>query len=335
MKKIIAIILTIALALSMTACGGNSAPAAEAPAEEAANQTEFKVAIIQQLDHSSLDEIREAIKAQLTTLATPSNYTITIEEYNGQNDPSMLSQIATDAVADGVDMIVPIATLAAQAAVTAAEGTDLPIVYAAISDPESAGLTGLATVTGVSDALNTPFILDMMMAAQPDIQTVGLLYSNSEINSLTPIAEAKAYLEEKGIAIIEKTGTTVGEIQEATASMVGRVDAVFTPTDNAVMAAEATVAELLNADGIPHYTGADSFVLSGAFTTCGVNYTELGTKVADIAYDILMGGEIGEFVVMDGGIITVNTDTAKAIGVDYSVFSTMANTVNAVTTTVD
>ena len=335
MKKIIAIILTIALALSMTACGGNSAPAAEAPAEEAANQTEFKVAIIQQLDHSSLDEIREAIKAQLTTLATPSNYTITIEEYNGQNDPSMLSQIATDAVADGVDMIVPIATLAAQAAVTAAEGTDLPIVYAAISDPESAGLTGLATVTGVSDALNTPFILDMMMAAQPDIQTVGLLYSNSEINSLTPIAEAKAYLEEKGIAIIEKTGTTVGEIQEATASMVGRVDAVFTPTDNAVMAAEATVAELLNADGIPHYTGADSFVLSGAFTTCGVNYTELGTKVADIAYDILMGGEIGEFVVMDGGIITVNEDTAKMCGIDYSVFSTMANTVNAVTTTVD
>ena len=332
MKKFLAIILTLALALSMTACG-SSAPAA--PAEEAGTQTEFKVAIIQQLDHSSLDEIREAIKAQLNSLATPSNYTITIEEYNGQNDSTMLNQIATDAVADGVDMIVPIATLAAQAAVTAAEGTNIPIVYAAISDPESAGLTGIPTVTGVSDALNTPFILDMMLAAQPDVKTVGLLYSNSEINSLTPIAEAKAYLEEKGIEIIEKTGTTVGEIQEATASMVGRVDAVFTPTDNAVMAAEATVAELLNADGIPHYTGADSFVLSGAFTTCGVNYTELGTKAADIAFDILLGGEIGEFVVMDGGIITVNTDTAAACGIDYSVFSSMANTVNAVSTVVD
>ena len=329
MKKFLAIILTLALALSMTACGSS------APAEEAATQTEFKVAIIQQLDHSSLDEIREAIKAQLNTLAAPSNYTITIEEYNGQNDSTMLNQIATDAVADGVDMIVPIATLAAQAAVTAAEGTNIPIVYAAISDPESAGLTGIPTVTGVSDALNTPFILDMMLAAQPDVKTVGLLYSNSEINSLTPIAEAKAYLEEKGIEIIEKTGTTVGEIQEATASMVGRVDAVFTPTDNAVMAAEATVAELLNADGIPHYTGADSFVLSGAFTTCGVNYTELGTKAADIAFDILLGGEIGEFVVMDGGIITVNTDTAAACGIDYSVFSSMANTVNAVSTVVD
>ena len=110
------------------------------------------------------------------------------------------------------------------------------------------------------------------------------------------------------------------------------MDAVFTPTDNVVMAAEAAVAEILNGAGIPHYTGADSFVLSGAFTTCGVNYTELGTKTADIAMDILLGGEIGEFVVMDGGIITVNTDTAAALNLDYSAFSAMANTVIEVTT---
>ena len=101
------------------------------------------------------------------------------------------------------------------------------------------------------------------------------------------------------------------------------------------MAAEAAVAEILNEAGIPHYTGADSFVLSGAFTTCGVNCTELGTKTGQIAVDILNGGEIGEFIVMDGGIITVNTDTAAAVGIDYSVFSDMANTVNAVTTIED
>ena len=327
MKKVIALVLSLIMVLSLTACG-----AAEKPAEEAAAKTELKVAIIQQLDHSSLDEIREAIKAQLNTLADPTSYTITIEEYNGQNDTSMLTQIATQVVADEPDMIIPIATLAAQYAVLGAEGTDIPIVYAAISDPASAGLTNLPTVTGVSDALNTPFILDMMLSVQPDVQTVGLLYSTSEINSLTPIAEAKEYLDSKGIAYIEKTGTTSGEITEAAASLVGRVDAVFTPTDNAVMAAEASVAELLNNAGIPHYTGADSFVLSGAFTTCGVNYTELGTKTADIAFDILMGGAIGDFHVMDGGIITVNTDTAEKCGIDYSAFSTMANTVNEVTT---
>ena len=172
----------------------------------------------------------------------------------------------------------------------------------------------------------------MMLACQPDIQTVGLLYSNSEINSETPIAEAKAYLESKGIAYLEKTGNTAGEVISAASDLVGRVDAVFTPTDNAIMAAEASVAEILNEAGIPHYTGADSFVLSGAFTTCGVNYTELGTKAGQIACDILAGGKIGEFVVMDGGIITVNTETAAALNLDYSVFATMANTVVEVVT---
>ena len=323
MKKLISMILAIVMVASLFAgCGASEKPS---------DDNTFTVAIVQQLDHSSLDEIREAIKLQLNALAEPTNYTIEIKEYNGQNDNSVLSQISTEVVADGVDMIIPIATLAATAAVTAADG-NIPVVYAAISDPESAGLTGMSTVTGVSDALNTRFILDMMFAAQPDIQTVGLLYSNSEINSQTPIAEAKAYLEEKGIAYLEKTGNTSGEIVEAAASLVGRVDAVFTPTDNTVMAAEASVAELFNADGIAHYTGADSFVLSGAFTTCGVNYTELGTKAADMAFDILLGGEIGDFHVMDGGIITVNTDTAAAIGVNYSVFASMANTVNEVTT---
>ena len=110
------------------------------------------------------------------------------------------------------------------------------------------------------------------------------------------------------------------------------MDAVFTPTDNAVMATEGAVAEILNAAGIPHYAGADSFVLAGAFATCGVNYTELGTQVADMAYAILMGGEIGEFIVSDGGIITVNTETASTLGLDYSDFSGMANTILEVTT---
>ena len=323
MKKIIALILSFVMVLSLTACGGK---------EEPGTKTDFTVAIVQQLNHSSLDEIREAIKAQLNALALPTNYTITIEEYNGYNDAATLSQIGTQLVSDGVDMIIPIATMAAQCMVTAAEGTDIPIVYAAISDPVGAGLTGISTVTGVSDALNTAFILDMMFAADPTIQTVGLLFSNSEINSHAPIAEAKAYLEARGIACLEKTGNSANEIIAAASDLVGRVDAVFTPTDNVVMASEGTIAETLNAAGIPHYTGADSFVTSGAFTTCGVNYTELGTKTADIAFDILMGGEIGSYHVMDGGIITVNTETAAILGIDYSVFSSMANTVVEVAT---
>ena len=110
------------------------------------------------------------------------------------------------------------------------------------------------------------------------------------------------------------------------------VDAVFTPTDNSIMKAELAIYETFAQAGIPHYTGADSFVQAGGFATCGVNYTELGNYTADMAFDILTGGAVPEFHVMDGGIITVNTDTAKALGIDYSIFSTMANTVVEVTT---
>ena len=346
MKKITAIVSSLILSASLlVGCGASSAPApttapattpaATVAAETAAETTEvksFSVAIVQQLSHSSLDEIHEAISAELKARAEAAGVELTISDYNGQNDTTMLGQIGAQALDDKVDMIIPIATLAAQTMVTAAEGTGTPIVYAACSDPETAGLTGLDNVTGTSDALNTPFILDMMLAVNPDIKTVGLLFSNSEDNSVTPIAEAKKYLDEKGIAYLEKTGNTTDEIVAAAASLVGRVDAVFTPTDNRVMDAEVAVAEILNEAGIPHYTGADSFVQFGAFTTCGVNYTELGKYTADMAFDILEGGAVPEFHVMDGGIITVNTDTAKALNIDYSVFSTMANTVTEVTT---
>lgn len=334
MKKVISVISSLILSASLLAgCGASSAPAAvETQTPETQTAASYSVAIVQQLSHSSLDEIRTAIATELRAKADEAGVEISISEYNGQNDPTMLSQIGAQVMDNKVDMIIPIATLAAQTMVTTAEETDTPIVFAACSDPTTAGLTGLPTVTGTSDALNTPFILDMMLAINPDVKTVGLLFSNSEDNSTTAVTEAKAYLGEKGIAYLEKTGNTTDEIVAAAASLVGRVDAVFTPTDNRVMDAEVAVAEILNEAGIPHYTGADSFVQAGGFATCGVNYTELGAYTADMAFDILNGGTVPEFHVMDGGIITVNTDTAKALGLDYSVFGTMANTVVEVTT---
>ena len=310
MKKFMSIILAAVLALSVfTACG--------APADDGVT----KVAIVQQLDHSSLDEIRTAIEAELMAAD------IDFEVFNGQNDATVLNQIGAQVVSDKFDAIVPIATLAAQCMVTAAEGTDLPIIYAACSDPASAGLTDLPTVTGTSDALNTRFIIDMMLAANPDIACVGLLYSNSEINSETPIAEAKAYLEELGIEYLEKTGNAADEVITAANALVGRCDAVFTPTDNVVMNVAGAVAEILNEAGIPHYTGADSFVSAGAFATCGVNYTELGSYTGKMAVEILNGAAVPEFHIMDGGIISYNSETAAKLNLDASVFETMANTV--------
>lgn len=335
MKKFLSMIAAVSLlAASLSACGASSTAsttaAAAAPAAEGGK--EYKVAIVQQLDHASLDEIRVAIEAELEAKAAEKGIAITYKDFNGQNDATVLNQIGAQVVSDGYDAIIPIATLAATTMATATEDNQIPVIYAAISDPGEAQLTGIANVTGTSDALNTPFILDMMLKANPDIETVGLLYSNSEANSVTPIREAKEYLDSKGIAYLEKTGNTTDEILTAASAMVGRVQAVFTPTDNVVMAAASAVAEILNGAGIPHYTGADSFVTAGAFATCGVNYTELGTYTADMAVDILLGGAVPEYHVMDGGIITVNTDTAAKLGIDYSVFKDMAGTVKEVTT---
>ena len=339
MKKFVAVLSAAALLTTLAGCGAttdsasssSAAASTEASSAEASAQS-FKVAIVQQMDHASLDEIRTAIEAELDAKAAEIGVPIEYKEFNGQNDATTLNQIGTQVVSDGYDAVIPIASLAAQCMANACAEDEIPVIYAAISDPASADLTGLDYVTGTSDALNTASILDMMFAVNPDIQTVGLLYSNSETNSATPIAEAKAYLDEKGVSYLEKTGNTNDEVLSAAASMVGQVDAVFTPTDNTVMAAAAAVSETLTDAGIPYYTGADSFVTAGAFVTSGVNYTDLGTYTADMAVDILQGGAIPEYHVMEGGIITVNTETAVALGIDPSIFDSMASTVVEVTT---
>ena len=347
MKKFVAVMTAAAMLTSLSACGASastassaaestaSSAAADSTTGSTADATTYKVAIVQQLDHASLDEIRTAIEAELDAKAAETGITIEYKDFNGQNDATTLNQIGTQVVSDGYDAVIPIATLAAQCMATACESTKTPVIYAAISDPAAADLTDIDYVTGTSDALNTQSIMDMIFAVQPEAKTIGLLYSNSEANSTTPIAEAKAYLDAKGIAYVEKTGNTNDEIMTAANALVGQVDAVFTPTDNVVMAAAAAVSETLTNAGIPFYTGADSFVTAGAFATCGVNYTELGTYTADMALDILETGTVPEYHVMDGGIITVNTETAAALDLDYSAFNDLAGTVVEVETTAE
>ena len=166
---------------------------------------------------------------------------------------------------------------------------------------------------------------------------VGLLYSLSEPNSATPIADAKAYLDVKNIEYVEQTANTNDEVVAAASALIAAgVDAVFTPTDNVIMAAEMAIAEDFAINGIPHYTGADSFVRNGAYATCGVNYTDLGAKTADLAYKAITEGMDGmeDYYLMDGGIITVNTDTAAMIGkqAEYSCFDSMGTVVEVTTT---
>ena len=337
MHKLLTLALAGVMTLSLAACGSKTDNGGSDAQQESENGKTYKVAVIKQLDHASLDEIANAITAELDKLAADNGVTIEYEVTSGQNDPTILKQLSDQAIADNVDAIVPIATSAAQIAALSAEDSKTPVVYAAISDPAAANLTGIDYVTGTSDALNTEFIMDMMFAQNPNVAKVGLLYSLSEPNSAQPITDAKAYLDAKGIAYVEQTANTNDEVVVAASALIADgVDAVFTPTDNVIMAAELAIAEDFAKNGIPHYTGADSFVRNGAYATCGVNYTDLGTKTADLAYSAITEGmgSMEDYYLMDGGIITVNTDTAAMIGkqAEYSCFDSMGTVVEVTTT---
>ena len=290
-----------------------------------------KYVIVKQLDHASIDEIAVAIENELKEL----DETAEVEIYSGQNDQSTLMQIGKQAVTDGADVIIPIGTLAAQTMVVASEDTEIPVVYATISDPEAASLTGIDRITGTSDALNTKQFVDMILKQNPNLQTVGLLYSNSEANSQKPIAEVKKILDEKKIKYVEATANTSQEVIAAASSLIAsKVDAVFTPTDNVIMSSELAIYESFMNANIPHYAGADSFVRSGAFATCGVNYTDAGIKTAKLAYEVLQPGfkKAEEFITLDGGIITVNTEVAEKLGVNPDIFADFGKVVTVETT---
>ena len=322
MKKLLTLVLAGAMTLSLAACGAKDTQPIEQPDNSTEEAKTYKVAVIKQLDHASLDEIANAVTAELDKIAADNGVTIEYEVTSGQGDQTILKQLSDQAIADGVNAIIPIATTAAQIAALSAEETKTPVVYAAISDPETAKLTGIDYVTGTSDALNTEFIMDMMFAQNPNVAKVGLLYSLNEPNSAKPIADAKAYLDAKGITYIEQTANTNDEVVAAASALIAAgVDAVFTPTDNTVMTAELAIYEkFLNAK-IPQYCGADSFALNGAFVGYGVDYTALGKMTADMVVQVLVDGKSPATLpvaTFDNGIAMINTDSCTALGYDLA-----------------
>ncbi len=329
-RKVMAIVLTMAMAVAgMCGCG-------KAADSGTSNDTVYKVGIVQYVDDASLNQIEKAIQAELDAKGVEYGVTFDYQDYtfNGQADQSILMQIAADLIADEVDIIIPIATPTAVVMQSATEENQIPIVFSAVSDPVGAGLVATneapgANITGTSDAIDTDAIMNLIVTANPDTAKIGLLYDKSQASSLGSIEDAKAYCEANNIAYVEKTGTTVAEIQAAADALVAEgVDAVFTPQDNTVMTAELAIFEKFTEAGIPHYTGADSFALNGAFLGFGVNYENLGTKTADMAVEILVNGaKPAEMAVqtLADGIITVNTETAEAVGIDYSVFKDLCS----------
>lgn len=334
-KKFLAAASALVLTLSLAACTGAGNGADSGSGSQGGSQsgsgsqsegTVYKVGICNYVDDASLNQIVDNIQTQLSALGKEKGVTFEVSYDNCNGDATVLNQIIANFIADDVDLMVGVATPVATAMQAATEDNQIPVVFSAVSDPVSAGVVESldapgANITGTSDYLDTNSIMNLIFAADPDADKIGLLYDQGQDSSTTPIAHAKEYLESKGVEVVERTGTTTDEVTLAAQALVADgVDAVFTPTDNTIMTAELAIYETFIEAGIPHYTGADSFALNGAFLGYGVDYANLGVETANMVAQILVdGADPAQTPVLtfDNGTATVNTETCAALGMDY------------------
>ena len=312
MKKILSAIIALTLALT--------ALCSFALAEDVKT---FKVGICNFVDDASLNQIVKNLQEQLAAIEAEQNVKFDIIYDNCNADFTVLNQIISKFQADQVDLMVGVATPVAAAMQAATEDDQIPVVFAAVSDPVGSALVESldapgGNLTGTSDYLDTNAVMNLIFAFNPDAQNIGLLYNLSEDASTAPIAAAKEFLAAKGVNYKEYTGTNVNEVMQAVDSIVADgMDAVFTPTDNTIMTAELSIYETLMEAAIPHYTGADSFALNGAFLGYGVDYANLGKETGNMVADILINGKNpAEVPVMtfDNGTATVNNAMISALG---------------------
>lgn len=322
MKKIFAFVLSIIMA---AACMAACSPSNPAPANDADGKT-VKVGICNYVDDASLNQIVENIQARLKEIGDEEGVAFDVSYDNCNADANLLTQIISNFIADDVDIMIGVATPVAMAMQAATEDNGIPVVFAAVSDPVGAGLVESmeapgSNVTGTSDYLDTAAVMQLISAADPDVKNIALLYDIGQDSSTAAIAHAKEYLDANGIAYGEYTGTTVDEVTLAVQALIADgVDAVFTPTDNTIMKSELSIYEMLQEAGIPHYTGADSFALNGAFLGYGVDYAALGVETANMAADIALdGAKTAETAVktFDNGCATINTETCEKLGFNY------------------
>ena len=322
MKKIFAFVLSIIMAV---ACMAACSPSNPAPASDADGKT-IKVGICNYVDDASLNQIVENIQARLKEIGGEKGVAFDVSYDNCNADANLLTQIISNFIADDVDIMIGVATPVAMAMQAATEDNGIPVVFAAVSDPVGAGLVESmeapgSNVTGTSDYLDTAAVMQLITAADPDAKNIALLYDIGQDSSTAAIAHAKEYLDANGIAYGEYTGTTVDEVTLAVQALIADgVDAVFTPTDNTIMKSELSIYEMLQEAGIPHYTGADSFALNGAFLGYGVDYAALGVETANMAASIALdGAKPAETAVktFDNGCATINTETCEKLGFNY------------------
>ena len=351
LRNVFAMITAAAMTLSLAACSGQSTASSassassdssssaasessvsseKSTASEESSGASYTIGICNYVDDASLNQIVENINARLAEIESEQGITINVKYDNCNADANVMNQIIANFAADNVDLMVGVATPVAMAMQSATEDSKTPVVFAAVSDPVGAGLVASleepgSNVTGSSDNLDTNSVMNLIFAQNPDAKKIGLLYDVGQDSSTAAIEHAKAYLDDKGVEYVERTATTAEEVALAAQALVSDgVDAVFTPTDNTIMKAELAIYETFADAGIPHYTGADSFALNGAFLGYGVDYANLGRETADMIASILTEGKdpaTTPVITFDNGTATVNTEICEKLGLDFDTIS--------------
>lgn len=351
LRNVFAMITAAAMTLSLAACSGQSTASStssassdssssaasessvsseKSTASEESSGASYIIGICNYVDDASLNQIVENINARLAEIESEQGITINVKYDNCNADANVMNQIIANFAADNVDLMVGVATPVAMAMQSATEDSKTPVVFAAVSDPVGAGIVASleepgSNVTGSSDNLDTNSVMNLIFAQNPDAKKIGLLYDVGQDSSTAAIEHAKAYLDDKGVEYVERTATTAEEVALAAQALVSDgVDAVFTPTDNTIMKAELAIYETFADAGIPHYTGADSFALNGAFLGYGVDYANLGRETADMIASILTEGKdpaTTPVITFDNGTATVNTEICEKLGLDFDTVS--------------
>lgn len=307
-------ILVLSMAM-MTGCGKDDSQG------NASQDKVFKVGILQLMEHPSLNTIRESIIEGLADEGYTDGENLEIDYKNGQNDMTNMKTIAQAFVADKCDVIVAIATPAAQAVLS--ETTEIPIIFAAVTDPVDAELVDSlenpgGNVSGTSDEVSAEAIMELAKQITPGFKTIGALYSAGEDNSDSVVKGLKEYAAANGYEVVESTVTNTSEVQQAAQYLADKVDVVYSPIDNTVASSMAVATEIFNNAKIPFYVSADSMVQDGGLATYGIDYTVLGKETAKMVAQILGGADVSTMAVvkMSDMNIYVNTKTADAIGVE-------------------
>ncbi|WP_407427576.1 ABC transporter substrate binding protein [Treponema sp.] len=282
----------------------------------------IKIGIIQYVEHPALDKSYKGFVDGLAEAGYIDGQNISIDYQNAQNEPSNCVTIGNKFVNDKDDLILAIATPAAQAVANLTK--DIPILVTAVTDPESAKLVKSnakpeTNVSGTSDLTPVAEQIKLLKKIVPNAKTVGLLYCSAEANSIFQLGLAKAACDANGLQYIESSVSASNEIQQVTQSLVGKVDALYVPTDNMFAAGIANVAMVATAAKLPVICGEEGMVSSGGLATYGINYYELGKQTAVQAVAILRDGKKPADMpieYLEKCDLSVNKETAAAIGIE-------------------